>query len=92
MMTAAFALTAACAATPSGIPAGSPSGVCNAANAQFALGRTLTPELENEARLRSGASVVRVIRPGQIITKDYSEQRLNIEIDAGERVVRVRCG
>lgn len=35
---------------------------------------------------------VRVIRPGTAVTMDYSETRLNIEIDRRERIVRVFCG
>ena len=35
---------------------------------------------------------VRVIRPGMAITEDYSDNRLNIDIDAGNVITRVWCG
>jgi Peptidase inhibitor I78 family len=35
---------------------------------------------------------VRVIRPGDAITEDYSDQRLNIDLDANDRVTRLWCG
>ena len=35
---------------------------------------------------------VRIIRPGDMVTEDYSEQRLNIEVDANEKISRVYCG
>lgn len=38
------------------------------------------------------ASAVRVIRPGQGVTMDYSPSRLNIEIDRSNRIARIHCG
>lgn len=38
------------------------------------------------------AQPLRVIRPGQPVTMDYSPARLNIEIDASEKISRVSCG
>jgi hypothetical protein len=34
----------------------------------------------------------RVIEPGMPITEDYSETRLNIDLDAQGRIARVWCG
>jgi hypothetical protein len=90
---AAVTLLAACAGTPPPSPVPPSVGVvCNASRVQFAVGRPLTSNLENEARLRSGAGMVRVIWPGQVVTMEYNERRLNIEVDAAGRVIRVRCG
>ena len=33
----------------------------------------------------------RILRPGMPVTMDYRPDRLNIEIDADERIVRVHC-
>jgi hypothetical protein len=89
---AVLGLAAACAAPPAARPPPAPTGACNAAGARFAAGRPLTPQLEQEARVRSGAAMVRILRPGQVVTLEYNEQRLNIEIDASGRVIRIRCG
>jgi len=35
---------------------------------------------------------VRIIRPGDMVTEDYSEKRLNIEVDANEKISQVYCG
>ena len=67
-------------------------GECNAANAQFAVGRSVDAALQDDARQRSGARTVRVIRPGDAVTMDYSTQRLNLELDAAGKVARARCG
>lgn len=37
-------------------------------------------------------SQTRILRPGTAVTMDYRPDRLNIEIDAAERIVRVQCG
>ncbi|HEX9857282.1 MAG TPA: I78 family peptidase inhibitor [Paracoccaceae bacterium] len=34
----------------------------------------------------------RVLRPGMAVTMDYSAERLNIEVDAAETIIRVSCG
>ncbi|GGH62085.1 hypothetical protein GCM10011341_35920 [Frigidibacter albus] len=35
---------------------------------------------------------LRVINPGQMVTMDYLEARLNIAIDEQDRISRVYCG
>ena len=40
----------------------------------------------------SGARTVRVIRPGDAVTMDYRQDRLNIELDADGKIVRFNCG
>ena len=37
-------------------------------------------------------AAARVIRPGQAVTMDYSAARLNIELDAADRIIRIWCG
>lgn len=36
--------------------------------------------------------VTRIIRPDMGVTMDYVAERLNIEIDKDERIIRVSCG
>lgn len=35
---------------------------------------------------------LRVIRPGQAVTMDYSAARLNVTLDAGGVIVEIACG
>jgi hypothetical protein len=37
------------------------------------------------------AQPVRILRPGMAVTMDYRPDRLNIEIDAQEKIARVHC-
>ena len=34
----------------------------------------------------------RIIQPGTAVTTDFNPERMNIEVDAGGRIVRVFCG
>jgi peptidase inhibitor I78 family protein len=93
----ASAVVAACGHQPTRVqvPVASSTvagGTCDAVAARFAVGLPLTAQLENDARARSGAKVVRVVRPGQMITLEFNAERLNIEVDGSGRVIRVRCG
>lgn len=38
------------------------------------------------------ATTVRIIEPGMAVTMDYSETRLNIELDEKGMITRITCG
>ena len=40
----------------------------------------------------ASALMARIIRPGQMVTKEFDAERLNLEVDAAGRIVAVRCG
>jgi hypothetical protein len=65
-----------------------PSGQdCGAAALQGLVGQNLA------ALPASGPwGALRVIRPGMMVTMDYSETRLNAEVDAAETILALRCG
>lgn len=96
----ALFLLAACATEAASPPASSPpstaagglSGACNADPAQSGVGQAYTDALGAELQAKSGAKVLRVIRPGQAVTMDFREDRLNVELDAAGKVKRANCG
>jgi hypothetical protein len=65
---------------------------CDAAPAQSLVGQPATTELAAQAQRLSGAGLVRWLQPGQIVTMEFREDRLNIELDAQNKVVAIRCG
>lgn len=81
-------------ALPGGATATAPAlgGLCHAPAAQQAVGQTSSASVVESARLRSGAQMARVLRPGQAITKEFDPQRLNLDVDANGRILSVRCG
>jgi len=68
------------------------AGRCDAGRVQQMVGRDATTALGTDARSRSGAASIRWIRPGDVVTMDYREDRLNIHLDARGRVARLVCG
>jgi uncharacterized lipoprotein YajG len=85
----AIFLVAGCASPP---PAAAPSFACNAAAAQAAVGKLATGGLMEDARQAANARMVRTLRPGQAVTLEFNAERLNLEVDAANVVVRVSCG
>ncbi|MGZ8999227.1 MAG: I78 family peptidase inhibitor [Allosphingosinicella sp.] len=65
---------------------------CTIAPLAHLVGRPATAELGSEAMRRSGGTRLRWIRPGAVVTMDYSETRLNIHLDPRDRVGRFVCG
>lgn len=84
------ALCAGGCATPA--PAPSPDAACRADAAQPLVGQPATPANAELARQRAGAAVVRVLRPGQMVTLEYRGDRLNVHADAADRIERITCG
>lgn len=80
------------AASSPGAPAPPPVAQCNAQAAQFAVGQNNTASVMESARARSGAQMARVLRPGQVTTREFNAQRLNLEVDASGRIIAARCG
>ena len=78
---------AACMTAPE-----SPSGACNAEAGAALIGRMATTELGGEALRLTGARRLRWIRPGDMVTMDYSAGRLNLSLDGQGRVARLSCG
>lgn len=79
---------------PAGGPAPAPPTVtgCQAEPAQAAVGQVATASVVEQARQRAGAQSARVLRPGQVVTMEFDATRLNLDVDAQGRVLRVRCG
>ena len=87
----------ACTQQPPQVPPAPPPpiiapGQCDASAAQFAVGQTASAQLAADARARAQAERVRLLRPGQVVTMEFDAGRLSLDVDAGERVVSVRCG
>jgi hypothetical protein len=44
------------------------------------------------ATLDSGARTARVVEPGEVVTMEFSPDRLTIEVDGRNRIINLRCG
>jgi len=71
---------------------GFPTGECRAEGLGNLINRRATPQVLAQARKRSGASVVRVLRPGQVVTMEYRNGRLNARVDDRNWIKGFNCG
>lgn len=88
-------MTMGCTAVPpsdEGEPPVRGGGSCNAGRVQDLVGRQATSELGTLARDRSGARQLRWLRPGDVVTMEFREDRLNVHLDGRGRVTRLVCG
>ena len=67
-------------------------GKCSAANLDGLVGKMRSDATEAEAKAGSGATMIRWIRPGDMVTKDFREERLNLDVDAQGKITRAYCG
>ena len=91
---AAMALLGACTTMPptdDTPPPGKAPGHCNATTLGWTVGKVADQALVEKAHAESGAKIVRVLRPGQMVTMEYSDQRLNIRVDANNVVEGYSC-
>lgn len=90
----AIAFSACTTSTPPMADPTPPTGLsCNADAARDAvLGQVASTEVVEQARLAAGAQMARVLKPGQMVTMEYREGRLNIDVDAKNVITNLRCG
>lgn len=66
---------------------------CNADAAKAAaLGKAASADVVERARTDAGARNARVLKPGQMVTMEYQEGRLNIDVDDHNVITNLRCG
>ena len=68
------------------------SGACQADSVQWAMGQQADQATLARIRRESGAGLVRPIAPGQAVTEDYRIDRVNVELDDANVIIRISCG
>lgn len=92
ILTLAALLTTGCATAPEAGAGTGGSGKCDAAKAQALIGRVKSSKVGSDALRLSGATALRWIAPGMMVTMDYREDRVNLRVDTAGKVVKVNCG
>ena len=86
----ASAALSACATSAVAPPA--PGGICRGENLGQFAGRPATRELGAEILRVSGASTLRWVAHGMMVTMEFREQRVTVWLTADNRVDRAVCG
>ena len=89
-------LLAACSSVQPapGTPAqlGAAAGACDAGPVAWAVGKPAEQATMGRVWRESGAGLIRPIGPGQVVTRDFRPDRVNVEIDGNNVITRVTCG
>jgi hypothetical protein len=78
-------------AAPDSPPAAVPS-VCDANAASWAIGEDAGSDVLDRAASAAGARLLRVIRPGEVVTMEFNAERLTFDVDGSGRISGIRCG
>jgi hypothetical protein len=68
------------------------AGDCDSDAAQGLIGQMATAELGTQVLRMTGARAMRWIQPGQAVTMDFRSDRVNIKLDAQNRIEGITCG
>lgn len=66
--------------------------MCDAQPVQNLVGQKFTSGVNDQARNGAGARVVRVLKPGEVMTMEYNQERLNVILDEQGAIAALRCG
>ncbi|UWX04040.1 Elastase inhibitor AFLEI Flags: Precursor [Pseudoxanthomonas sp. NC8] len=84
--------SASAAAAPPPTDTAPPAPTCDASQVQGLIGQKADAGVTEQARIDAGASRVRLLHPGEMVTMEFDGERLSIEVDAAGNIVAVRCG
>lgn len=68
------------------------AGGCDAQAANSAIGQVATAEVIEQARQDAGTQLARTLAPDQVVTMEYHNSRLNLNVDDENVVTSVTCG
>ena len=73
-------------------PPARPASSCGVDRAAAFVGRAAIPAIRAEVAALVGPQTIRWIAPGDVVTMDFNEARLNMMLDASGAIASVRCG
>jgi hypothetical protein len=65
---------------------------CDASGARWAIGQSPSSDVVERVRVDTHSRITRVLRPGQVVTMEFSGERVNIRVNEREAIVGVTCG
>lgn len=71
---------------------GANAGDCDSQAVQHLVGKPYRESLDGELKSGAGATQLRVLKPGQVMTLEYNPARLNVIIESDGSISALRCG
>ena len=92
LLTAALLATSACFTGGSEPPAFASDGNCRNEPLEPFVGRQASVEAGSAMMQASGAKLIQWISPDEMVTQEFRQDRLRIQLDSAGRVQSARCG
>jgi len=67
-------------------------GRCDAAPLAWAVGQKADEQVMKKVWQQSGAGLIRPMAPGQVVTMDFRQDRINVHLDADNTITHLDCG
>jgi hypothetical protein len=85
---------AACAPMPprTGGPLPPTSFQCVAEPGAWAIGKEASADVVERIRVDTHSRIARVLRPGQVVTLEFSAERVNVNVNDRNAIIAVTCG
>lgn len=85
---------AACAPMPprNGGPLPPSAMTCNPEPASWAVGQAPTVEVVERIRIDTHSRIARVLHPGEVITMEFSAERVNVKVNERNAIIGISCG
>ncbi|MGH8063096.1 MAG: I78 family peptidase inhibitor [Pseudoxanthomonas sp.] len=91
-----FPALVACTSAPLQPAEGGPTvkgdGRCDAAPVSWAVGQKADEQVMKKVWQQSGAGLIRPMAPGQVVTLDFRQDRINVHLDADNTITHLDCG
>lgn len=73
-------------------PSDAAASECDSDSVQNLLGQAYSDSAGETARQKSGSRIIRLLKPGQVMTMEYDPTRINIILDDKGAIQALRCG
>ena len=58
----------------------------------WAIGKAASAEVVERIRVDTHSRIARVLRPGQVVTMEFSAERVNVNVNERDAIIGVTCG
>ncbi|MFS8063938.1 MAG: I78 family peptidase inhibitor [Luteimonas sp.] len=65
---------------------------CDASGVGWAIGQSPTADIIERVRIDTHSRIARVLRPGQVVTMEFSAERVNLNVNEREAITGITCG
>ena len=95
LLSSTLLLAACAAATPNEaapMSGGDSAKTCDASNTSQFIGQTASAETQAAIQQATGSSSLRLVHPDEMVTMEFSAERVTVHVDGANKVIRIVCG